>query len=261
MHAIMDHNFQSYIDSGCIPYFEEQKAKGRIKHLGFSTHASIPNFKTFLGLRDWDFVLQQLNAYDWVYDNIREKYEILTEKGIPVIAMGPVRGGRMAALTADAEKILKDARPEWTLSEWAFRWVKNRKNNIVALSGMTTLEQMQENVRLFSDAEGMSAEEEKLLHKALEVFKGDVQVACTVCKYCVDNDNCPAKINIPGILEVYNTYKVGWPWDLEKLDKVESEGKVADCVGCSACENVCPQKIGVQGIIKELAELTKKKDS
>ncbi|MCL2575666.1 MAG: aldo/keto reductase [Defluviitaleaceae bacterium] len=255
IHAIMDNNFQSYIDSGCIQYFAEQKALGRIKHLGFSTHASIENFETFVNQHEWDFCLQQLNAYDWIYGNSKQKYDILTSKGIPTIAMGPVRGGRIAKLSPEAEAILKEARPAWTLSEWAFRWVKNRDNNFIALSGMTTLEQITENVRLFQDDRGLTEDEEQIFYKALEAFKKEMQAPCTDCNYCIDSENCPVKINIPRFLQVYNTYKVDGDFGLrKKIENVDSPGNPSDCVFCDKCNKKCPQTIDIVSIMRELGE-------
>ncbi|MDR2167750.1 MAG: aldo/keto reductase [Clostridiales bacterium] len=252
-HAVFDHTFQQYIDSGCIEFFAEQKAKGRIGHLGFSIHASIENFQTFLNYHDWDFVLMQLNAYDWDYGLSKQMYEILGARGIPSVAMGPVRGGRIANLSPDAEKILRAARPDWELPEWALRWAKNRENNRVVLSGMSTLAQIQDNVRIFSDEIGLSEAEEALFHEALAIFKKDMQVPCTDCKYCTDNENCPVSINIPRFLEVYNTFKVDGPFALRKLKEVESAGRPADCIDCKVCTTNCPQNIEIPTIMRELA--------
>jgi predicted aldo/keto reductase-like oxidoreductase len=109
IHGIFDHTFQQYLDCGCIEYLEEQKAKGRIKYFGFSSHASTENFITFANRRQWDFAQIQLNYYDWFYRSSKEQYEYLENRGIPVIAMSPVRGGRLAGLTPEAESILKNA--------------------------------------------------------------------------------------------------------------------------------------------------------
>ncbi|MCL2753121.1 MAG: aldo/keto reductase [Defluviitaleaceae bacterium] len=255
IHAIMDNNFQSYIDSGCIQYFAEQKAAGRIKHLGFSTHANFDNFMTFLNQHDWEFVLQQLNAYDWQYGISKQMYEELESRGIQTIAMGPVRGGRIAKLSPEAEAILKEARPAWTLSEWAFRWVKNRSNNMIALSGMTTLEQIKENVRLFQDDSSMTEAEEEIFYNALEAFKKEMQAPCTDCNYCIDSENCPVKINIPRFLQVYNNYKVDGDFALKrKIEAVESAGLPSDCVFCDKCNQKCPQSIDIVAIMRELGE-------
>jgi len=253
IHSVMDLNYQKYIDSGCIEYFAEQKAAGRIKYLGFSTHSSPEVFEKFLGYRDWDFVLMQLNAYDWVYGPTKEKYEMLEARKIPSVAMGPIRGGRIATLSPEAEAILKAARPEWSLTEWAFRWVKNRKNNKIALSGMGTVDMVLQNTPIFADNEGLSHEEEAIYYKAIKAFKKEMTIPCTDCKYCIDNDTCPSKINIPKFLDIYNSYKVDGAMVLRKMADVEG-GAPLECIGCGECSAVCPQNIDLVPIMHELAE-------
>jgi len=254
IHSVMDKNYEGYIESGCIEYFAEQKAAGRIKNLGFSTHAGVEVFKKFLDLRDWDFVLMQLNPYDWVYGEIKQKYDYLVQKGVPCVAMGPVRGGRLSKLSPEAEKMLKTAQPNWSLTEWTMRWVKNFDNCKVALSGMSTIEQVKENVRVFSDDMGLTDSEVKIYYEALEMFKKEMQAPCTDCKYCIDNDTCPKSINIPRFIDVYNAYKVDGQGQLRKLADVETTGRPADCIACGKCSGVCPQNIDIVPIIQELAK-------
>jgi len=257
VHGIFDHTYQQYLDCGCIDYLLEQKEKGRIRHLGFSSHANFENFTTFVNHREWDFCMIMLNPYDWVYGTCKQEYELLAERKVPIIAMEPVRGGRIIALSAEAEKILKDARPSWSTAEWVLRWGKSREDSLVVLSGMSALAQIEENVALFNDDTGLSAEEEAILYKALEAFKKEMQVACTDCRYCVEDNTCPLEINIPKYLEVYNTYKIDGPWGLSGLDNIETTGKPTDCTACGKCTERCPQSINIHGIIGELAELIK----
>lgn len=257
IHAIFDHTYQRYLDCGCIEYLLEQKEKGRIKHLGFSSHANLENFTTFTNHHQWDFSMIVLNPYDWLFGTCKQEYEILAERKIPVIAMEPIRGGRLISLSSEAEKILKDARPNWSMAEWLLRWGKSRSESTVVLSGMSTINQIKENVPFFSDDAGLNAEEELLLYKALEAFKSEMQVPCTDCRYCVEDDTCPLNINIPKFLEVYNTYKVDGPWALSGLDNVETVGQPTDCTACGKCSERCPQSIDIQGIMGELSELIK----
>jgi len=252
----MDHTFEQYIDSGCIQYFEEQKAAGRIKHLGFSTHASIPNFKKFVDAHKWDFVLTQLNIYDWMYGPAKEIYTYLKERGIPTMAMGPARGGRIIDLSPDAKKILSDAKPEWSTAEWAFRWVKNRSNNLVVFSGMSTMQQIEDNIKFFEDENGLTDEQNAAFEKAIETFKADMQVPCTFCNYCVELNTCPIKIDIPRYIGVYNTLKVdGDFYANREYDKIESEGKPEDCDYCGICVQRCPQNIGIPAVMDDVAEM------
>jgi predicted aldo/keto reductase-like oxidoreductase len=255
IHGIFDHTFQQYIDCGCIDYFLEQKEKGRIKYFGFSSHANIQNFTTFVNLRQWDFTQIQINYFDWLYGTTKEQYEILEKRGIPVIAMSPVRGGRLAALSPKAESMLKEAQPDWSIAAWSLLWLKRLTGVQVILSGMSTLDQIKENVALFSGNENVSDEDEKLLFDACEAFRSEVQIPCTACRYCCSP--CPAQIDIEKILAIYNRYKIDGRWALNDLDKVESKGKPADCTGCGVCDEHCPQSIKIKDIMKELVELKK----
>jgi predicted aldo/keto reductase-like oxidoreductase len=255
LHAIFDSNAQTYLDSGAIAYFEEQKRLGRIRYFGFSLHASLDVLKQYVALRKWDFVQIQFNYFDWMYGSARQEYEILDAAGIPVLVMEPVRGGRLAALSPDAESILKAAHPDWSISSWALKWVRSHPRVQVVLSGMSTLAQVQDNVATFCDNTAWTQADEATLMKAAETFKQQVQVPCTACRYCCDD--CPAKINIPAVLEVYNRYKLDGPWALRALDSLPSEGKPVDCIECGACTAHCPQNIQIKDIMHELALLAK----
>ena len=256
IHSVTDGCADTYRDSGCIKFFEEQKRLGRIKFLGFSSHSSPKVLRKFAELRDWDFVQIQLNYYDWLFGSSKAEYEVLRDKNIPIIVMEPVRGGRLAALTPETEKLLKDAHPEWSVPSWAFRWLKRLEGIKVILSGMSDNAQMADNLNTFSDGYALSDNEEKLLFDACDIFSKAIKVPCTACRYCCGG--CPAEINIPVVLGLYNRYKIDGPWALEDLPRLDSKGMPKDCVGCGACESHCPQGIEISRIMKELAEKTAK---
>ena len=256
IHGIFENTVEKYIDCGCIEYFSKLKEEGKIKYLGFSSHAGIEKFKAFTERRQWDFAQIQLNYYDWFYGQAKQEYEILHDLNIPIIAMEPVRGGRLAALSAETEKMLKQARPEWSVASWALRWVSKLPGVQVVLSGMSTMEQLRENAALFTDSVSLSDDEEKILQKACNTFRSEVQVPCTECRYCCND--CPAEINIPEILKIYNNYKIDGGWALNGIKDADSKGKPADCTECGSCNEHCPQSIDVKSIMKELAEKQKK---
>jgi predicted aldo/keto reductase-like oxidoreductase len=231
----------------------EQKRLGRIGYLGFSFHASEQTLIRLVDLRGWDFAQIQMNYFDWMYGSAKREYEILTEKNIPVMVMEPVRGGRLATLSPEAERILKSEHPDWTLASWALRWVKRLPGVQVVLSGMSTLEQIKENIRLFEDDNALTDDDEATLFRACEAFRKEVRVPCTACRYCCDD--CPAQINIPAVLEVYNRYKTDGPWALNALKGIDSQGMPKDCIACGACMEHCPQNIDIKGIMQELAEI------
>ena len=252
IHAVMDGNIDDYLGCGCIDYFLEQKKLGRIKYLGFSSHASVSQLTRFADHHQWDFAQLQLNYFDWNYADTKQEYQVLADRGIPTVVMEPVRGGRLAQLTPDAEALLKAAHPDWSMASWALRFVRTLPNVQVILSGMSTLDQIVDNVRTFEDPEPLSQADLDLLMKACDLFHSQLQVPCTACRYCTPD--CPMEINIPAYLKVYNDYKVNGMMALRGAEQVESVGKPADCIGCGSCTSHCPQNIRVPEIMPELAE-------
>ena len=251
IHAVMDHNYQSYINSGCIEYFKELKKQGKIRYLGFSNHSSPDTLRKFIKLYDWDFIQIQLNYYDWKYGSAKEEYETIAENNIPVIVMEPVRGGRLATLTEESCQLLKKEHSDWSIASWAFRWLQTLPQVQVVLSGMSDMEQIKDNISTFSADNALSDKDTETLFNAREMFKNQMQVPCTACRYCCDE--CPAGIDIPKILTTYNNYKLNGDWALGNL-RSSTESGPKDCIGCKKCTGHCPQSIKVPDIMKELAE-------
>lgn len=252
IHCLMDNNVDTYLTNGCIDYFLEQQRLGKITYLGFSSHASVESLERFASHHDWDFAQIQMNYYDWNYATAKEEYEVLKRHNIPVMVMESIRGGRLASLTPDAEAILKEAHPDWSIASWGFRWLKRLSQVQVALSGMTKLSDIVDNIHTYEDETALSDEEEQTLFKVCEVFANSMKVPCTACRYCCDD--CPMQINIPEVLKVYNAYKLDGRSELRALDKIDTVGKPTDCIGCGACQGHCPQSIAIPDIMKELAE-------
>lgn len=255
IHCLLDNNIDDYISSGAIEYFLEQKKLGKIKYLGFSSHASLETLEKFADHHHWDFAQLQINYFDWNYGNTKAEYKILDDRKIPCIVMEPVRGGRLASLTPEADSLLKAAHPDWSIASWALRFVKSLPNVVVTLSGMSNMEQIIDNVATFSSKEEFSKNDEEVLFKACDMFRSQVRVPCTECRYCTPE--CPMNISIPEFLKVYNAYKVDGPNALGRLKDIESDGKPADCIGCGACTKHCPQSIPIPDLMKELAEVSK----
>lgn len=255
LHCLKDHNIDKYIQGGAIEYFREQQKKGRITYQGFSTHADTATLTRFADYTHWDFAQIQMNYYDWVYGTAAEEYEILAQRNIPIMVMEPVRGGRLAALTPEVSEMLRAAHPDWSMASWALRFVQCHPQVQVILSGMSTMEQMVDNLSTFADAPGLSREDYDLLLQAGERFRKQIYVPCTGCRYCIPE--CPMQINIPAYLQIYNDYKSNGSWALQGLKNVESEGKLTDCIACGACMGHCPQDIQIPKILAELAEAAK----
>lgn len=253
IHSVMNATANGYERRGAIEYFLEQKALGRIGHLGFSSHAGLDTLRDFLGVAPWDFVQLQINYYDWAFGSARQQYDIVTDAGLPIVVMEPVRGGKLAKLPADTAKPLERMHPAWTPAEWALRWVKALDNVAVVLSGMSTLDQIRENVAVFCSPALTQAESDTLMH-ACGALADTLAVPCTACRYCCDS--CPKQIDIPALMEAYNRYKApGSSFDAAETARFSSGRGPADCIHCGACTKHCPQEIDVPAVLSELASV------
>ncbi|MEZ3470390.1 MAG: aldo/keto reductase [Schaedlerella sp.] len=257
IHGIQDAWMDQFLECGALRYFDELKKQGKIRNLGFSFHASPDSLRKLLKIYPWDFVQIQLNYLDWYYGDAKELYEILEEAEIPIMIMEPVRGGKLANLTPEAEAILKEADPEASIASWALRFVMSRPQVQVVLSGMSNLEQMEDNLHIFSETACLTEEEEALVKKAADEFRSKVGVGCTACRYCTPN--CPIGLDIPKILSLYNDVKlVNEEWRATFADAMPEGKRPEDCIGCGACTGHCPQSLDVPAVMKEMAEIRKK---
>jgi len=256
IHCILDNNIDEYLTSGAVEYFLEQQKLGRIKYLGFSSHAGVATLTRFVDHHAWDFAQLQVNYYDWMYGSTQAEYKVLEERNIPLVVMEPVRGGRLAELTQLTEAMLKEAHPEWTIPSWALRFVRSLPNVHVVLSGMSTMDQIIDNVKTFADDTPFTEEDKALLLDVCEKFHDQIVVPCTGCRYCTDG--CPMQINIPEFLKIYNSYKTQGGWALHQAKNVETEGQPGDCIGCGACMGHCPQSIQIPDYLHLLAEALEK---
>lgn len=257
IHGIQDAWMDQFLECGALRYFDELKKQGKIRNLGFSFHASPNSLRKLLKIYPWDFVQIQLNYLDWYYGDAKELYEILEEAEIPIMIMEPVRGGKLANLTPEAEAILKEADPEASIASWALRFVMSRPQVQVVLSGMSNLEQMEDNLHIFSETACLTEEEEALVKKAADEFRSKVGVGCTACRYCTPN--CPIGLDIPKILSLYNDVKLAnEEWRATFADAMPEGKRPEDCTGCGACTGHCPQSLDVPAVMKEMAEIRKK---
>jgi hypothetical protein len=239
---------------GIIPYLLQEKAAGRIRHLGFSNHGSPELLRGFLDRWDcFEFVQIQLNYLDWTLQDAKQQYEIITEHGLPVWVMEPCRGGRLAALSPDADALLKAAEPDRSIASWAFRYVQTLPNVQVVLSGMTQLDQAQDNLRTFAAYSPLSPAQQNTLQKALDLFRDQVNVPCTKCRYC---DGCPKGLAIPDLLAMYNAYAIDpGPRKLSEVRALPAEQQPAACIACGSCTRKCPQSIDIPGVLAKFAEI------
>ncbi|MCM1050297.1 MAG: aldo/keto reductase [Clostridiales bacterium] len=259
LHNVYENSIQVYRDSkwGIVDYFVKQKELGRIKHLGFSSHGDVAMLKEFLDEYGdkMEFCQIQLNYLDWTLQNAKGKYELLTERNIPVWVMEPVRGGKLASLDKEAEDKLKKLRPDESAAACAFRWLQGLPNVKMILSGMSNMEQMVDNVHTFEQAKPLNAEEESVLMQIAETMKDSLP--CTACRYCCDG--CPKGIDIPKMIGYYNEMKVSPSSNVGmSLDAVDKEHLPSACIKCGKCTHSCPQNIDVPNALSELSEMVAK---
>jgi len=258
LHNITESTYDMYTDEevGIVSYLRGEKKAGRIKHLGFSTHGRYETIDKFLDHYDcFEFALMQLNYLDWSLQEANKKYDVLTKHNIPVLVMEPVRGGLLAAPGDEAEKALKAAKPGDTPASWAFRFLQSLPNVYVTVSGMSTMEQLKENIELFSKNDPLEDSEKALLQQIVDGMA--TFVPCTSCRYCIGP--CPQKLDIPMLIATYNEAKNVMGWYVEDvLDTLEDDKKPQACTACGACNPLCPQNIDIADTMKSFCELLKK---
>ncbi len=265
LHNVYENSIRTYMDPqwGIVDYFVEQKRLGRIRNLGFSSHGGVDNLREFLDFcgDKMDFGQIQLNYLDWTLQDAKGKYELLTERGIPVWVMEPVRGGRLSKLSEEEEARLKTLRPDDSISSWGFRWLQSLPNAKIILSGMTNMAQMIDNVDTFSSEKPLSQAEVNVLFNIADGMHASIP--CTGCRYCCDG--CPVGLDIPMLLNAYDNVRfspsviVGMRMEALPEDKLPSA-----CIGCGACAKICPQRIDIPALMQtfsaELEKLPKWKD-
>ena len=248
LHNLCELNIEEFLDPKyeIREYFLEQKKNGRIKHLGFSTHGNMETNRRFLEYYGdiMEFGQIQLNFMDYSFQKAGELVELLAEYNSPVWVMEPLRGGT----------ILDMASPEE-----CFRFVQNVPGVTVILSGMSNMEQLKDNLRIFETEEELSAESWERMKNTLDEKVRKGSVPCTACNYCTPH--CPQEINIPWMMELYTEHKASGGGFIAPmaLDAIEEGKKPADCIACGSCEAVCPQQIKISEVLKDFTEILKEK--
>ena len=258
LHALQRNNTDKYNGYHLWDYIAEMKEKGLVRHYGFSFHAD-PQLLEQL-LRDHpevDFVQLQINYADWENPGVasRRNWEICQEHGKPVVIMEPVKGGILAEPIPEVKKILKDADPEASCASWALRFAAGLDNILAVLSGMSSLEQMDDNLRHMTPFKPLDEGEMKVIARAQQALDGAKAVPCTACRYCTKG--CPMQIPIPDIFTVYNR-REGSPHFRtvrEYTIVTTGKGKAADCIGCGQCESVCPQHLPIISLLEKCREM------
>ncbi len=259
LHNVYENSLDVYLDPrwGILDYFKKQREEGRIKHLGFSTHAATPFLKTVLDAigDDMEFCQIQLNYLDWTLQDAEGKCAMLAQRNIPIIVMEPLRGGSITKLDESDLARLESLRPGNTAASWAFRFLQDIPNVKVILSGMTTMEQLEENIASFEGEAPLSPAEKDALLAVAESMKDSLP--CTACRYCCDS--CPQGLDIPELLFAYNELRAEPSFLLKMRMEALPESKQASaCISCGKCTRMCPQGIDIPAELKVFtAELAK----
>lgn len=259
MHALNRGRFDDMVKLGCIEKLEQFQREGKIKYLGFSFHDGYDAFEYILNYRDWDFCQIQLNYMDTEEQAGMKGYALAEKKNVPLVIMEPIKGGSLAAFAEDITEIFRKLDEKASIASYALRWVGSLPNVKVILSGMSTMDQVEDNLKTFADFKPLSEQEKKTIDEIVALINSRVQNGCTGCRYCMP---CPAGVNIPGCFSAWNRYHmyqnynvVRWQWETELGEKQQAK----NCIRCGKCEQSCPQKLSIREDLKKVqADLDKR---
>ncbi len=262
LHGIEEAMYPKYEKFDCFNWLIDKKKKGLVKHIGFSFHDT-PELldKIFTAHPEMEFVQLQINYLDWESPWIHSRgcYETAVKHNKPVIVMEPVKGGTLASMPQEAEELLKNYAPDMSLPSWAIRFTAGLPGVMVVLSGMSSLEQMKDNISYMKDFKALSEAETELCFKAAEIINSQIAIPCTGCSYCTEG--CPQHIAIPQYFSLYNEdmrerlEEKGWTANFTNYDILNDKfGKASQCIACAQCEAVCPQHLPIIENLKKVAE-------
>ena len=253
----------SYLDKadtlGAWDFLKFAKKEGKVKHIGFSYHDSAELLDKLLTEHpETEFVQLQINYADWEDETIQSRkcYETAIKHNVPVIAMEPLKGGTLLKLRPEVEAIFKTADPEVCLASWAIRYAASLDGIITVLSGMQSIDIVNQNVSYMRDFKPITDRERIMIENVVAKLKSVDTIQCTSCCYCVDE--CPKKIRIPNIFEYINDYRIYADLNYSKRrygNITTDTGKASDCIACGVCESRCPQKLQIIEKMKEAALL------
>ena len=239
---------------GIEEWIAQKKASGQIRNIGFSFHGNTAMFKKILDDYDWEFCLVQYNYLDKVSQAGEEGVKAAAAKGIPVMIMEPLRGGKLVGLLPEsAKKMIASNARGWSAAEWGFRWLCDFPQIATVLSGVTNYEQTEDNLAIFDRCTvgAMTDEEKDLMVRVRKAYESRTKVGCTGCRYCMP---CPNDVEIPRIFSIWNNkFQFGEPmkgnWDYKR--RIDEGHDASKCVECGACESVCPQQLNIIELLKQ----------
>ena len=258
-HNVSAGNIAAYLTPKYVicDYLLKQKENGRIRHLGFSAHGSVEVIRRFLDAygKHMEFGQLQLNYMDWHFQNAQEKAALLTEHGIPVWVMEPLRGGKLAKASQEMTAMMQSLRPDETVPGWAFRFLQSIPGVTMVLSGMSDMEQLKANMATYETEAPLSKEEFDTLVARMDEETRKAGLPCTACHYCTSH--CPKGLPIPELISLYNEHKATGGGFIAPMaiGSMPQEKRPANCIGCKGCEQVCPQQIKISEMMADFTSL------
>lgn len=254
LHALDKAKWEKAKQLGIVDYCERLKQQGKIRNFGFSFHDAYEVFEEILTYRDWDFCQIQYNYVDRDEQAGDRGYALAEKLGIPMIIMEPIKGGSLSQLPLDLAEKLKAQKPNSSISSWALRWVASKPNIKVVLSGMSTMDQVLDNLSTFSDFQPLNEEEQALIDDVAASIRKRTMNGCTGCAYCMP---CPFGVNIPKNFSIWNTYaKYGHVAATKQhyFNDMKEEERSSTCKQCGKCETLCPQHIHIREDLKRVSQ-------
>ena len=260
LHSLHKKTWDKIVNLNIFKFLDEAKKKGKIKYVGFSFHDEFPLFKDIIDSYPWDFCQIQLNYMDRQYQAGIDGLKYAAEKSISLVIMEPIKGGKLSKASDDILEVWNNSDIKRTPAEWALKWVYDFPEVSVVLSGMSTIEQVKENIEITDNSlpKSLTKREHELIDKVTNIYTEKTKVGCTSCEYCLP---CPQGVVIPEIFSLYNNYYV-YGTEEQSIssytDLIEKEKDSSKCIECGECEQLCPQHLKIISFLKDAEQALSK---